>query len=215
MKTQHRESFGALMTGIGELYGKSMSPELIAIYWDGLKDYEFDEVKIAINLHVRNPDTGQFMPKIADVVKFVEGGTLTQAMRAWQKVMDAVRMVGTYQTVVFDDPVIHAVISDMGGWQSIGQITDDDLPFKAREFEKRYQGYRVKPPTHYPRKLLGIFEVTNNTLGYRDTDKPVLLGNPERALMVLEKGADRPALAVQRLDDVLPKALIERKGKAA
>lgn len=207
MKTQHREAFVALMTGVGELYGKAMSPELIAIYWEGLGDYEFEEVKIAVNLHVRNPDTGQFMPKIADVVKFIEGSTLTQAMRAWQKVLEAARIVGTYQTVVFDDAIIHAVIYDMGGWQAIGQITDEDLPFKAREFERRYQGYRLKPPTHYPRKLIGVFEVTNHTLGYPDIDKPVLLGNAERALLVFECGADRPALQVQRIDQRIDETL--------
>ena len=144
MKTQQRSAFAALMTGVGELYGKAMSPQLIAIYWEGLSDYEFDDVKRAVNLHVRNPDTGQFMPKIADVVKFLEGNTLTQAMRAWQKVNEAIKRVGTYASVVFDDPIIHAVISDMGGWQPLGMVQDEEWPFKAREFEKRYI-YRLCP----------------------------------------------------------------------
>lgn len=206
MKNQHREAFGALIVGVGELYGKAISPQLISIYWDGLKDYEFDEVKVAVNLHVRNPDTGQFMPKIADVVKFIEGGTLTQAMRAWQKVMDAVRIVGTYQSVVFDAAIIHAVITDMGGWQSIGRIDNEELPFKAREFEKRYQGYRIKPPTYYPRRLVGIFEQENVRLGYKP-EAPLLLGNPERAMIVLEKGADRPALQATSMAFMLPETI--------
>jgi hypothetical protein len=185
MKTAHREQFAALMAGLGELYGKPLSPQLIAIYWDGLKDYEFDEVKVAINLHVRNPDTGQFMPKIADVVKFLEGNTLTQAMRAWQKVNEAMRKVGTYATVVFDDPIIHSVIHDMGGWQPLGLVTDDDLPFKAREFEKRYQSYKVTPPLHYPPKLIGIFERENVTRGF-PAPEPVLIGNPDQAMRISE-----------------------------
>ncbi len=189
MKTQDREAFAVLMAGIGELYGKPLSPQLMSIYWDGLKDYEFAEVKVAVNLHVRNPDTGQFMPKIADVVKFLEGNTLTQAMRAWQKVTDGLRRVGTYASVAFDDPIIHAVIEDMGGWRNLGLVTDDDLPFKAREFEKRYQGYKVKPPERFPRKLVGIFECENAARGY-DAPEVVLIGDELQAKLVLEAGGD-------------------------
>lgn len=198
MKNQHREKFVALMAGVGELYGKSMSPELIAIYWEGLREFEFDEVKVALNLHVRNPDTGQFMPKIADVVKFIEGNTLTQAMRAWQKVNDAMRQVGTYASVVFDDPIIHAVISDMGGWQPLGMVQDDEWPFKAREFEKRYQSYKVQGPREYPRKLIGRFEVENAKNGY-PVPEPVLIGNQEQARLVYEKGE---TLRLGKLDPV-------------
>jgi hypothetical protein len=194
MKNTHREQFASLMAGLGELYGKPLSPQLIAIYWDGLREYEFDEVKVAINLHVRNPDTGQFMPKIADVVKFLEGNTLTQAMRAWQKVNEAMRKVGTYATVVFDDPIIHAVIQDMGGWQPLGLVSDDEWPFKAREFEKRYQGYKVKPPQSYPRKLIGIFERENNTKGFPSPD-PVLIGNQDQALLVYQSAGDPKRLS--------------------
>jgi hypothetical protein len=205
MKTQHRESFAALMTGIGELYGKSMSPQLISIYWEGLREYEFDEVKVAINLHVRNPDTGQFMPKIADVVKFLEGNTLTQAMRAWQKVNDAMRRVGTYASVVFDDPIIHAVLADMGGWMQLGLVQDDELPFKAREFEKRYQTYKVKGPTTYPRKLVGMFERDNSVAGYQ-TPEPVLIGNQAQAKLVYESAGDPRRLQLVPLKQLASKA---------
>lgn len=204
MKSQHLEAFTALMTGVAELYGKVMSPQLISIYWEGLKEYDFDAVKEALNLHVRNPDTGQFMPKIADVVKFAEGSTLTQAFQAWQKVMQAMHSIGTYQSVVFDDPLIHAVIADMGGWQPLGMVQDDDLPFKAREFEKRYQAYKIRPPQNYPRKLVGVFEQTNNTNGFQ-IEPPVLIGNPEQALLVFNGGSDGSRLKFQPVNLLLEK----------
>lgn len=206
MKSLQREQFVALMAGVAELYGKSLSPQLISIYWEGLRDYEFSEVKDAINLHVRNPDTGQFMPKIADVVKFLEGSTLTQAMRAWQKVTDALRLVGTYSSVVFDDPIIHAVIADMGGWQPLGQVQNDELPFKAREFEKRYQGYKVKPPQNYPRKLIGIFERENAMRGF-ESDPPTMIGNTEQALLVYNGGSEGSQLRIQSIANLLPQTV--------
>jgi hypothetical protein len=208
VKSQHRNAFAALMTGIGELYGKSMTPELVSIYWDGLHDFEFEDVKAAVNLHVRNPDTGQFMPKIADVVKFIEGNTSTKAMRAWQKVLEAARTVGTYSTVVFDDALIHACITDMGGWQAIGLITDDELPFRAREFERRYQSYCVKGPARYPRKLVGIIDQQNAMLGYEAPSHAVLLGDVVQAQLVHDKGG-------QGGDSLHAIRLIERKDEAA
>jgi hypothetical protein len=205
MKSQQRESFAALITGVAELYGKPISPQLISIYWEGLAEFDFDEVKVAINLHVRNPDTGQFMPKIADVIKFIEGNTLTQAMRAWQKVMEAMRRVGTYATVVFDDPIIHAVIADMGGWQLLGMVQDEELPFKAREFEKRYQTYKVKGPQSFPVKLIGIFEVENNKAGY-PSPEPVLIGDKSKALLVQMSAGDPRQLTMQPVAKLINQA---------
>jgi hypothetical protein len=199
MQNQHRKAFASLMTGIGELYGRSISPELISIYWDGLRDFDFEDVKAAINLHVRNPDTGQFMPKIADVVKFIEGNSATKAMRAWQVVLDTVRLVGTYQSVVFDDYLIHATVNAMGGWQSIGLIGDDELRFKANEFERRYQSFCLKPPAHYPRKLTGYFEQENAKTGF-PSGQPVMIGNPERARLVYEGGGNGAELLTSMLD---------------
>ncbi len=185
METEHRKAFASLMTGTAELYGRPMSPELVSIYWEGLREFSFEDVKTAVNLHVRNPDTGQFMPKIADVVKFIEGNTLTQAMRAWQKVNEAMRRVGTYSTVVFDDPIIHAVIADMGGWVPLGMVQNEEWSFKAREFEKRYQTYKVKGPQNYPNRLIGVFEVENGKNGF-ETPDPVLIGDATKAKALLE-----------------------------
>lgn len=198
MNPRDREAFAKLMVGVAELYGKPISPELISIYWDGLSEHELDEVRLALNLHMRNPDTGQFMPKPADVIRFLTGNTLTQAMRAWQKVDQAVRHVGGYQTVVFDDPIIHAVIVDMGGWMGFGQTPEDEWHFKARDFERRYQSYKLKPPADYPRKLIGIFEAENGPRGFV-SDGPMLIGDAERARLVYEKGAEHARIGMQQL----------------
>jgi len=177
MSPTDKVKFGELMQGIGEYYGKQVTPMLIQIYWNGLHGYTFEDVTSAINAHVRNPDSGQFMPKIADVERHLHGNTGTRAMAAWVKVSQAIQEVGTYMTVKFDDQLIHAVINDMGGWPAIGQITNDDLPFRIREFEKRYQAYLQIPPARTPEPvLLGVFERTNRVLGFNDSKEPVLIG---------------------------------------
>ena len=193
-----RKEFGTIMASVYDFWNRELSDVALEIWWESLRNFSFDAVRGALARHMRNPDTGQFMPKIADVVKFLEGNTLTQAMRAWQKVNEAIKRVGTYASVVFDDPIIHAVIADMGGWQPLGMVQDEEWPFKAREFEKRYQSYKVRPPQTYPRKLIGIFEVENAKNGYA-VGEPVMLGNPDQAKLVYQGGAERIGIAASVL----------------
>lgn len=201
MKPNDFDAFAALLKQVAEYYRVELVPGAARLYWQALSTYDFEEVKGALTAHLHNPDTGQFMPKIADVVKLLEGNTLTQAMRAWQKVTRAITSVGTYQSVVFDDAIIHAVIDDMGGWTAIGLISEDELPFRVREFEKRYQSYRLKPPTEYPRKLCGILEA-NNTKGGYDIEPPVLIGDQRAARLVYDRGAETTGIQMQRLQDL-------------
>ena len=203
MNQSEFKAFAELLGTIADYYRVEMKPATVKLYWHALSAYSTEEIRGALNAHLHNPDTGQFMPKIADVVKLLQGNTLTQAMRAWQKVQRAIGQVGTYQSVVFDDPLIHSVIDDMGGWMQIGLITDDELPFRVREFEKRYQSYRVNPPAEYPRKLAGILEKENSKEGYQ-VDPPMLLGNQEVARLVFNGGREGIGIEARPLEISAP-----------
>lgn len=189
MEPTDRKAFATALVAVGEMYGKKLSPEQAALYWEVLKGYPLADVQAAIHQHMTDPDTGQFMPKPADVIRHIAGSTDTQAMRAWTKAEKAMRTIGSYQTVVFDDWRIHAVIRDMGGWISLCGMTEDDKPFKAREFEKRYRGYRHEAGEEYPRALIGRAEAHNAQKGFR-VDPPLLLGDQDRARLTYESGGD-------------------------
>jgi hypothetical protein len=158
--------FGELMSGLAELYGKKLTPALLEIYWQTLAEYSYANINQAINAHILNPDSGQFMPKPADIVRFVKGATQTSALRAWSKVINALREVGVYQSIVFDDPIIHMVIEEMDGWIALGHVKEDKLSFVTHEFQKRYVSYLAHEPTVYPAKLIGIFEQQNGFTGF-------------------------------------------------
>jgi hypothetical protein len=189
MKSSDLVDFAAMMNGLGEYYGKQISPSLTDIYWNGLQQYDFAEVSSAVNAHVRNTETGQFMPKISDVERYLHGSTGTRAMQAWLRVANAIQAVGTYETVAFDDPLIHACIEDMGGWPSMGQISNDELPFKIREFEKRYMAYLQSPPLRVIQPfLLGLYETHDRTLGYRGLHQPIMIADVEKKEQALRLG---------------------------
>src|SRR5439155_23069574 len=127
--------------------------------------------------HEMNRDNDQFVPKPAAVVRMLQGSSQDSALMAWAKVIKAITRFGPYQTVVFDDEIIHAVISDMGGWIKLGQMTEKEQPFRAQEFENRYRALKTASPGFaYPRKLSGITDTTNSANGYPE-QTPILVGD--------------------------------------
>lgn len=196
--------FAQILMGVAEYYGKSLSDGVVELYWQGLRQFDLKAVERALWDHTQNPDHGQFMPKIADVVRALQGRTADQASLAWTKVDQAVRRVGTYADVVFDDPIIHRVVQDMGGWVPLGDKKDDEWPFVQREFENRYRGYRVRNEIpEYPAKLTGMANAYNAKEGFRE-QPPMLVGDQAMAQQVLLGGVDRVTLQIKSAVQVLP-----------
>lgn len=201
MEDTDKSKFAALMTGLSDYYSKSISPTVIKVYWQGLFKYDYPSVEKAMWEHTQNPDTGQFMPKIADVTRVLQGSTIDQAALAWTKVDQAVRQIGTDNDVVFDDPLIHRVILDMGGWVKLGTIKDDEWKFTENHFRTRYKGYKLTSdiPLH-PLRLTGVANMHNGTQGFA-TGKPVLIGNAQKAQLVLEGKLNNLSLGNSKGED--------------
>ena len=118
--------FRKIVAGIHAYYRQDLSDFVLSIFWDGLKEYDIQAVSNAFRQHTQNTDdAGKFCPKVADIKKMISGGTQDRALSAWSKVDRAIRCVGTYESVVFDDALIHRVLQDMGGWVSLGTKSED------------------------------------------------------------------------------------------
>lgn len=200
MQENDFDRFAAMLTGVADYYGRQLSAGAVTVYWQGLKDFDLQAVEAAMWQHAKAGDNGQFMPKIADVAKLIEGGRGDKAQLAWTKVDRAIRMVGTYADVIFDDKLIHATIADMGGWIHIGTKSDDDWPFVQREFETRYRGHaqRIGDVPHQS-VLTGIANAQNGPTG--QTLQPArLIGDPEKAKEVYRLGTNKPLLGFVAVD---------------
>lgn len=199
------DRFLTVLTGVSDYYGKELSEGVQQLYWQGLQQYDVEAVEKALWDHTQNPDNGQFMPKIADITRSMQGRTQDQAAIAWSKVDRAIRHVGTYQDVVFDDSIIHRVISDMGGWIWFGNQIEDEWPFVARNFENRYRGYKLRGEVpEYPATLLGIANAQNQKEGYRN-NPPILIGNQSKAKAVMLDGTNAPLLEMKPLTQTILK----------
>lgn len=126
------------------------------------EEFGFDLVVNAIKQHRRTPEVGMYFPQIAHVIGYLNGKSSDRANNAWSKVMRALREAGSNYHIVFDDPIIHQVISDMGGWarfcsEIYEQNTHDreaNVHFFAKEFNEKYETYaKHGVPQDYPKKI--------------------------------------------------------------
>lgn len=199
MTSSDYQNFVEMLIGLSETYGrKQPTPAAVDIYFNALAHYSIEEVAHGFNLHFRNPDCGQFFPKPADVIRALDGGSGTKADQAWTKVESAIRRVGSWDTVVFDDAVTHAVIADMGGWIALCSVSEDELPFRRNEFVRRHRSYNGRKLDNYPRKLIGAAEAHNSREGH-DIDPPVMIGKPEVAALVYQGGSDSSSVGITQM----------------
>lgn len=196
MKPQDATRFTRLVSDVSAFYRQDFSEFAGRVWWQSMQPFDFDAVAEAFNRHAVNPDAGQFMPKPADIVRMLQGSTQDSALVAWAKVDRAVRTVGTYRSVAFDDPLIHRVLTEMGGWIELGRKGEDEWPFVRNEFVARYRGYRMRSETpEFPPHLVGMAEAQNARAGYA-AEAPLLLGDAAAAANVRACGSAVPLLSV-------------------
>jgi Domain of unknown function (DUF6475) len=199
-----RKRFAILMAGLSEYYDKRISDVVIEIYWNGLKDYDIDAIDKALKLHTHS-DTGQFMPKISDIVKLIDGSSSDIAIQAWTKVEKAISAVGAYATVVFDDNIIQAVIRDMGSWTTMCHKKLEEMPFVAKEFQSRYRHYKTtNKDTNHPKVLIGLYEASNQLQGFK-SQPPIPIGDEAKARLVYKTGGDKSIVA--KISNFIPAEL--------
>lgn len=193
-----KRRFAGLLTSVADYYKEPLSKNVIALYWDGLRQYDYEAIEAATRAHMQLPDeAGRWMPRISDLNKMLVGRTSDQGQIAWGKVDRAVRTVGPYADVAFDDPIIHRVIADMGGWIAINSKEDKEWPFTAKEFVTRYQSFKMTgdTPAHQP-YLIGMATAQNAHSGQQAPTQVRLLGNVEKARKVID-GAKAATLQIQ------------------
>lgn len=185
-----KRRFAQLLVALSDYYDKEISKGVMGLYWEGLRQYDYEAIEKAAWAHTQSPDeNGRWFPKISDLSKVLQGRTTDQSQVAWSKVDRAVRCIGTYADVAFDDPLIHRVISDMGGWIILGQKDNDAWPFTQNEFENRYRGYKMRGDIpEYPGYLVGLTRSQNTAAGLQTEMNVRLIGDSVAAVRVIKKG---------------------------
>ena len=189
MHHTEKSKFVGMLSDVMAYYGKDASPFLIGIWWDACSGVSFEQVAKAINSHVKDAERGVYAPKVADIVRALQGTSTDRATLAWGKVLGAMGSVGAYQDVVFDDPAIHAAIVDCGGWQKVCRGDLKEISFLQHRFCQSHKAYTERGEFEYPRMLGGDRSPDSEYLKFgRPLPKPAIVGDPARAALVLAQG---------------------------
>lgn len=185
MTSHDIEAFAEIMTIINETFGDSNKPVSdikMKFYFKALADLDISELNTAA-IVLANTKTIKTFPTPAEIRNAVHGKPEDQAQIAWAKFLWAVRTHGGHATVVFDDPVIHAIVEREGGWIKVTEKTTDEMKWFGKDFLKIYAAYVPEMKRmSVPEKLVGIYEADNSGAFDDHVPLPVVVGDERKAL---------------------------------
>lgn len=171
MENNDFEKFGKLLIALGEIYSKVISPAVIKLYWAVLRQYDFPVIEKAVG-DIVSSHKYNTMPLPAHFIDAISPPSTIDL-----KVLDAIKtmettmiIAGSYQSVVFIDPILTATIEQFGGWielcRQTSAMSDRDYTFFLKEFERIYRSYNHRDMK--TKILLGRTDRDNLALGYLD-----------------------------------------------
>lgn len=184
------DAFELALKTTAAAFGVEMSPARVTAYLEALAGYDVAAIQEACKAAVRS---SEFFPTVAALVKLIEGSADDRAALAWTRVYRAaLKGLGTYRPLDFQDPILHATVTAMGGWRQLLWIGDLDT-----------ENVDVVTTRKQFMQLYGIYE----RRGAPPDTPPYLTRLPEHAeripLLVGESGEPvRPPLA-ERVHNVL------------
>lgn len=189
MNADDKKRFGNLIAEVMAFYKQEISTFALNVWWQACEGYSFEQCSKAITAHAMDAEKGVFPPKPADIVRQLSGTATDRALMAWGKVFDAMGRVGAYTDVVFDDAVIHAVVTDLGGWVKICRSELAELSYLQHRFTESYRTYAQRGIGDYPRRLVGD-RSSDDTYMMRGLPppKPAVVGDVVQARLVYQRG---------------------------
>ncbi len=178
MHKDDRAEFVRLLSDVMAFYRQDCSEFAISVWLQACQPYAMEQVRKAMTAHATDPERGQFAPKPADIVKALQGTHTDAALLAWGLVYGAMSSVGSYRSVDFGNPAIHAAIQDLGGWPALCRQDVGQLQFLQKRFCDSFRTYRARGAEGAPEYLTGECEGVNALSG-TPIAPPVRLGAHE------------------------------------
>lgn len=181
--------FKKVMLALAEASGQESTPVKESIYAQAFEDVTIDQIEKAAWEIIRNRKPASF-PKIGEIRELIFGNPEDFAEIEARKVYTAIRHVGGYQDVVFDNATTQAVITQgFGGWAKLcGEMTEEQQKWFIKDFARMYTSFAKRGATHYG-KLDGRGQCS----------QPQLVGDKQLALEVLNGDKSQNVLTFSTL----------------
>lgn len=108
---------------------KDISEEKVDFYSQKLiEEFDADEIERGIVYLIKNRKYSTF-PNLAEIREAIIKTNKSEefAKFIYDNVLFYIRKIGTFRKVIFEDPFINGVIEKMGGWNSIGTLSETEL----------------------------------------------------------------------------------------
>ncbi len=167
MDEKDKARFCQLLVTTAELFEKDLSTPILNLYFTALKDFSINQIERALGKVVVSC---KFFPKPVEIIELIGGGPgqledIAQVQA--DLVVNAIRKIGSYQSVMFRDPATIAVIQQsFGGWiKACLELMETNTKWFRKDFISAYQAYSrqgIKGNGH----LAGLIETDNMTRGH-------------------------------------------------
>lgn len=173
----------------------------IKLYAYSLEDVPIDDV---VRTCVKASQQCEFFPKPVELRKIALGSTEDIAEVEATKAINAIARVGSYRSVVFDNPVTQAVIErSFGGWPKFCEMLESERKWRHKEFVSAYKAFAAQGVQHFG-TLHGIAAISNNAHAPNaPEERPAIVGNPQKAVQVMALESSNPT-------DILLNGLTEK-----
>lgn len=131
---------------------KDISEEKIDFYSQRLiEEFDADEIERGIVYLIKNRKYSTF-PNLAEIREAIIKTNKSEefAKFIYDNILFYIRKIGTFRKVIFEDPFINGVIEKIGGWNSIGILSEAELyekiVFQVKEIISSKKKLKLKEP---------------------------------------------------------------------
>lgn len=168
----------------------NLTSEQLRLYFLLLQDLENEKFLAGINKLLRNykyvtfPSPSQIREFCDDIKNLEE-----QIFSAKKNLVFGIKKYGAYSSVAFDDPILHLIIRNFGGWKKLCQMKTSELDnFLKFEFDKSYKFFSERKNENIPAFFHGI---TGN-------ENVKIVGNAEKYEIWTKKFEDEKLLEIKK-----------------
>lgn len=162
MDDSNKKEFATLYYSMGEYYEKTVSTNLLLMFFSDLSQFTIEQVKEGARLHRMDAKQGSFFPKPPDIIRHIGSANVTtedKATLAWSQIIREMRKHGAYDPLELDDKQALAAVAAVKSWKDLCAMPEKDLTWAKKEFMANYVTYENTPLELLPSSLPGLVQL--------------------------------------------------------
>lgn len=137
-----RQRLMQTLAGVYGFYDRELTPLHLRIWEEALEGRDMPAIEAAFSRHLRDPDSGRFVPKPADILRQISGSTEDSALVAWGDVLSCARRGGGFSEHACQ--ATREAVAAMGGFSVICRANEEQNGFLQHRFVDLFKAYRQR-----------------------------------------------------------------------